>query len=119
MKLLRPDASRWRSLLLLSLFVLSVTAVPSARAQNGIRGTGHVADEQSLAVQIPGLTGLKSLSAGSAHDLALKSDGTVWAWGDNGDGQLGNGSLNGSGTPVPVSTISGVVSVAAGENFSL
>lgn len=116
---LRSNASRRRALLVLTLFGLSVSAVQSAYAQNGIRGTGHVADEQSLAVQIPGVRGLTSLAAGSAHDLAIKSDGTIYAWGDNGSGQLGNGSTNSSATPIPIPGVTGAVSVAAGESFSL
>lgn len=40
------------------------------------------------------------ISAGGLHTLALAEDGTVWTWGWNGIGQLGNGSLLDSGTAV-------------------
>jgi alpha-tubulin suppressor-like RCC1 family protein len=33
--------------------------------------------------QIPGLTNITAISCGWFHNLALKSDGTVWAWGNN------------------------------------
>ena len=36
---------------------------------------------------------LLDLSPGGFHALALKSDGTVWGWGENGYGQLGDGTL--------------------------
>ena len=60
------------------------------------------------------------------HNLALDSNSNVWAWGDNSQGQLGNGSTGGtSSTPVKVLNVSGsgpltdVVDIAAGENWSL
>ncbi|MGD9217031.1 MAG: hypothetical protein PVJ84_19630, partial [Desulfobacteraceae bacterium] len=33
-----------------------------------------------------------SVSAGSYHTIALKTDGTRWAWGNNSNGQLGDGT---------------------------
>jgi hypothetical protein len=43
-----------------------------------------------------------AIAGGACHSLALKSDGTVWAWGRNGYGQLGDGSTSDHWTPVPV-----------------
>lgn len=64
---------------------------------------------------------LSTVSAGLAHSLALSSDGTVWAWGDNSEGQLGNNrsDLQKSPTPVQVSDLTNVVAVAAGGAHSL
>ncbi|MCO1602739.1 cell wall-binding repeat-containing protein [Desulfosporosinus nitroreducens] len=64
---------------------------------------------------------LSTVSAGIAHSLAISSDGTVWAWGDNSEGQLGNNSsdLQNSPTPVQVSDLTNVVAVAAGGAHSL
>ena len=45
--------------------------------------------------------------------MALKSDGTVWAWGETADGQLGDTTTDRT-TPVQVSGLSGVTAVAAG-----
>jgi alpha-tubulin suppressor-like RCC1 family protein len=59
------------------------------------------------------------ISSGGAHSLSLKSDGTVWAWGYNYDGQLGDGSITDSSTPVQVSSLSGVIAVAGGGSHSL
>ena len=36
--------------------------------------------------------------ATASHSLALQSDGTVWAWGNNGSGQLGNGNTSNATT---------------------
>jgi hypothetical protein len=42
------------------------------------------------------------LAAGGDHTVALKKDGTLWAWGSNQDGQLGNGTNTDSHTPVQI-----------------
>jgi len=60
-----------------------------------------------------------AISAGGSHSMALKSDGTVWAWGYNINGQLGHGSTTDSHVPVQVSGLTGVIAIAAGGNHSL
>jgi alpha-tubulin suppressor-like RCC1 family protein len=42
------------------------------------------------------------LVAGDAHTIAIKKDGTLWAWGLNQDGQLGNGTNTDSLTPIQI-----------------
>jgi RHS repeat-associated protein len=69
--------------------------------------------------QVSGLSSVIQVAAGNYHMLALRSDGTVWAWGSNGSGQLGNGTTTSSGTPVQVSGLTGITSIAAGGNHSL
>lgn len=55
------------------------------------------------------------LAAGASHACALLDDGTVMCWGSNQYGQLGDGTLTQRSSPVPVSNLSGVVSIAAGQ----
>ena len=72
------------------------------------------------------LSPIVSITAGSDHFLALKQDGTVWAWGDNSYGQLGLGltggwywyaqQVNASGS---VSGFQNFVSIACGWAYSL
>ena len=59
------------------------------------------------------------IAGGYAHSLRLRSDGTVWAWGNNANGQLGDGSTTERHTPVPASGLAGVVAIAAGQLHSL
>lgn len=70
-------------------------------------------------------TGAQTIAAGMHHSLALRNDGTVWAWGDNAHGQLGVNSDNDKDYPVQVhgtgnvGQLTGVTAVAAGAEFSL
>jgi alpha-tubulin suppressor-like RCC1 family protein len=73
----------------------------------------------STPVQVKGLTGVVAIAAGASHSLAIKSDGTAWAWGYNGYGQVGNGTFSSSSVPVPVTSISGLTVIGAGQNHSL
>src|SRR5262249_2135789 len=49
----------------------------------------------------------------------LREDGTVWAWGANTQGQLGDGTYRSRGSPAPVARLDGVAAIAAGTRFSL
>jgi len=79
---------------------------------------------QYTPVQAKGLTGIVDIDVGSEHSLALRNDGTVWAFGLNNYGQLGVGNTANYSTPVPVhgpnnvGYLTGVVNVEAGDDFS-
>ena len=86
-------------------------------------GTGTKTDSDTP-VKVSGLTGIiTAIAAGVSHTVALKSNGTVWAWGSNGYGQLGNGTMVAdSDTPVPVggsSPLSGIIAISAGESHTV
>ncbi len=87
----------------------------------GSNGSGQLGDgtttNRYTPVQVSGLSGINAVSVGGAvagsHSLALKSDGTVWAWGYNSSGQLGDGTATNRKTPVQVSGLSNVQAIAA------
>jgi len=49
----------------------------------------------------------KAVSVGSNHTVAIREDNTIWAWGDNKDGQLGDGSTTRRTNPVQLSAANG------------
>jgi alpha-tubulin suppressor-like RCC1 family protein len=90
----------------------------------GLNGAGQLGDgtttlQRNTPVQTSGLSGVQSIGSGLFHSLALKNDGTVWAWGFNGTGQLGDGTTTQRNTPVQVSGLSGVQDIAGGGQHSL
>jgi alpha-tubulin suppressor-like RCC1 family protein len=59
------------------------------------------------------------VAGGTVHALAVRSDGTVWSWGLNEHGELGDGTTTDRNTPVQVAGLTGITQVAAGAFFSL
>ena len=74
-------------------------------------------------VQVSGLTNVIAVAANTdindGFSLALKSDGTVWAWGANSQGELGDGTNTERHTPVQISSLSGMTAIVAGGSHSL
>ena len=90
----------------------------------GQLGNGNTTNS-SAPVMVMGLSGVNvtAVVGGAAHSLALTSNGSVYAWGYNGDGELGNGNLTQQIAPVQVTGggLSGVnvTAIAAGSLHSL
>jgi alpha-tubulin suppressor-like RCC1 family protein len=88
---------------------------------NGIGELG-VAPESSTVTRpvnaIAAGSGITQLSAGGTHMLALKSDGTILAWGYNASGQLGRGTVSMTGGPAPVTGLASATQVSAGWQSS-
>jgi alpha-tubulin suppressor-like RCC1 family protein/subtilisin family serine protease len=62
---------------------------------------------------------LQSIGTGTQHSVALRNDGTLMAWGYNGNGELGDGSTLDRGIPAPVPGFDGVVTLAVGAGVNL
>ena len=59
-----------------------------------------------------------SIATGYFHTVALKSDGSLWAWGNNQYGSLGDGTTTNRLTPVRIGTDTDWISVAAGYDYT-
>jgi alpha-tubulin suppressor-like RCC1 family protein len=74
---------------------------------SGQLGNGNPLTNSSTPVIVSGLTNVTQIAAGKYHTCALRNDGTVWCWGENAYGQLGNSSTTDSSTPVEVLGVGG------------
>ena len=92
----------------------------------GFNGSGQLGDgtttTRSTPVAVNGLTDVVDVAAGglpgwSGHSAALREDGTVWTWGYNKEGQLGDGTRNHRHEPAQVEGLEDIIAVAAaGDN---
>jgi len=80
---------------------------------NGQLGNGTVNINYSSPIQVGSLTNWKQVASGQAYIAAIKTDGTLWAWGYNGQGQLGNGTTTPYSSPIQVGALTNWKQVVA------
>jgi len=91
------------------------------RGQLGNGANSHVLSPEAV-LAIPGGRNIASIAAGDVHSMVLATDGTMWTWGGNSDGQLGNGGTTDSWSPQPVNALPGgrvPIQIAAGALHNL
>lgn len=69
--------------------------------------------------QAKNLTGIISVAAGMIHSAALKDDGTVWTWGGNFFGEIGDGTTNYCMEPRKVEGIQDITAIDTGSNHTV
>jgi alpha-tubulin suppressor-like RCC1 family protein len=110
------NLDRARILVLCALPLIAACGAPAAESEGPAEASVGVTNEAIL----DGVDGVDALSGGNLDSLALKSDGTVWAWGDNTNGQLGDGTIVDKQAPVQVggaqNPLTGAIAVASGES---
>ena len=84
------------------------------RNTEGHLALGTVSTMETTPHKIPSLSNIKQISAGNGHGMALKTDGTAYAWGWGARGQLGSGSTNNQSSPVRCGTLTGIKKVVCG-----
>jgi alpha-tubulin suppressor-like RCC1 family protein len=86
----------------------------------GQLGSSSIGTPQATPTRVDTTNFYFQVAAGCTHTLGIRITGGLYAWGDNSQGQLGNGSFTAASTPTAVTTLTAnVIGVAAGENFSL
>lgn len=85
----------------------------------GQLGLGDTANRSvPTQVTVPCAGGVKAVDAGHYTTFALCNNGTVWGWGWNADGQIGDGTRTTRRSPVQVSGITDAVSIDAGRDMT-
>ena len=79
--------------------------------RHGVLGLGTDADYISEPQQVQGINNIQQVDVTYWHVLALADDGTVWSWGRNEQGQLGDGTETNRNEPYHVAELSGVEKV--------
>lgn len=87
--------------------------------ENGQLGDGMSPAPSLTPVQATGVSNVTQIAVGKNHTVVVQSNGTVWSWGTNASGELGNGTTNEAASPVQVSGLTTAVAVGAGGSFSL
>lgn len=90
----------------------------------GLNSAGQLGDGTNnpgsiVPIQIGTATNWQFISAGAEHSVAIKTDGTLWAWGRNSEAQLGDGTNNNSNVPIQIGTDNNWVAVSAGSEHNL
>ena len=85
----------------------------------GQLGDGTTNTERLAPVQVGTDKNWALIAADERHSFAIKTDGTLWAWGSNGNFQLGDGTATDRSTPVQIGTDTHWAAVAAGDSHSL
>ena len=89
----------------------------------GYNGYGQLGNNTTVdahvAITVPGLTGVTSVSADGGYDtMATKTDGSLWAFGYNAYGQLGNNTVVDAHSPIAVPGLAAVTQASAGVYHS-
>ena len=90
----------------------------NSAGQLGISGNASAPDTTWAPVQVGTDTNWQQAAAGSDYSLAIKTDGTLWAWGDNALGKLGIPGVGSPGVPLQVGTDSDWAQVACGSSHT-
>lgn len=90
----------------------------------GLNNAGQLGDGTNnpssiVPVQFSAGNNWQFISAGPEHSMAIKTDGTLWAWGRNSEAQLGDGTNNNSNVPVQIGTDNNWIAVSTGSEHTL
>jgi len=87
--------------------------------RDGMLGCGTTANPLTSPTQVLGLSGVTAIASGQQYSMALRSDGSVWTWGHNESGQLGDGTTTNHYAPASVPGLTEVAAISIGNLTSV
>lgn len=84
-----------------------------------VLGNSAITTISNAPIRVGSLAGMTMISAGYEHGLSLAADGTVWGWGHNNVGQVGDNSTVNRSNPAQIAAFGDVVAIAAGGFHSV
>jgi alpha-tubulin suppressor-like RCC1 family protein len=87
-------------------------------SNNGRLGLNSIVIDRSSPTQVGALIDWYQVSAGTSHTGAIKTDGTLWTWGNGSNGRLGQNNELSSSSPIQVGALTDWSQVSAGGAFS-
>ncbi|MCB9738240.1 MAG: hypothetical protein H6747_03160 [Deltaproteobacteria bacterium] len=88
------------------------------RNDQGQLGAELAESSSNQPVLVKGVAGVKAYDTGTDHACAIDKDDKLWCWGDNFDGQLGDGTKTDSNKPLAVTFAKNAADVCAGDGFT-
>ena len=88
---------------------------------SGVNGLNSASGYQMSPAQVGTLTTWSKIAVGQSHVLAIKTDGTLWSWGSNGDGRLGQNiaTTTNRSSPVQVGALTTWSKISASPDHSM
>ena len=84
----------------------------------GEMGNGTIATPQTTPIPVTTINNATAIAMGADFSCTLLTNGTVWCWGNNGQGRLGNGTTTDSLWPVMVIGITNAIAITAGRGHA-
>ncbi len=117
------SGTTWTSVAAGSDFTLGITSAGTLWAW-GDNSSGQLGNGSNTSTSSPGQIAIgtsnwASVAAGTAFTVAIQSNGTLWTWGANGSGQLGNGNNTNTNSPGQIANGNVWTAVTAGSDFAV
>jgi len=81
-------------------------------------GDGSIVEQRPTPGPVAGLSGVRAIASGERHSCAVTGDGGVWCWGQNGNGELGDGTTVDPPRAVRITGVSRATGVTVGRGTS-